>query len=350
MIKILHWLNDFSYAGTPRNAEVNANYLSERGYKNIIATYRDADHDRKSNLYARVDFETISRENRRDHFNQLIKEYQPDIIHSYRSGASEFPEPSIDFPIGNMKFVETNVFACYDANPNITKTLYMSEYLWKYVARTNGPRFDFVNIPIEKPITDEVDIINKDGKIVLIRFGRADNGIYDPINVQAVHLLLEKRKDLRGKLIFYLLSPPSNMLIDLEKYNIPYLTKSRTCDWREVNKYINTADIIAAARADGESFSACNAEAMICGKPIVTHVARGNGFQNQCFMIENNKTGFVVPYSVEEYANALERLIDDPHLRRKMGLAGQEKAMREFEASVCVDKLEGIYKEILESR
>ncbi len=67
-------------------------------------------------------------------------------------------------------------------------------------------------------------------------------------------------------------------------------------------------------------------------------------------LVEDGVTGFLVPpRDPDALAGALQRLIADPELRRRMGEAGREKALRKFTLSRMLCETERVYEEILES-
>ena len=358
-MKILHWHNDLGLGGTPKTLEQFAIELQKRGHQCRVICYQDGDLSRKVNLdIAGVPVTPISRGNREFDFQEIMQ-WKPDIVHSYRSGYSEFPEPEKDFDLRGAKFVETNVFGHHDKNPYIDKTLYMSKYL-QYHAGMFGKRYDFINNPIPIPIEDKVFVKRgefpyhafNDDKLIIGRTGRPENGIYDPISLKAINYLFSIRPDIRHKIRFLALAPPPNMIKDLQKYDICHTIVYSTIDEIEITRMYNSMDICAHARLDGETCGNAIQEAMIYGVPVITHVSKPNHpdiypFQAQCFLVEDRVTGFVVDHNVESYAMALLKLIDNPSLRSQMGATGRETALREFETGVCVDKLEKIYREIL---
>lgn len=351
-MKILHWANELGLGGTPKTLEQFAIELQKRGHQCCVACYQDGDLSRKVNLdIAGVPVMPVSRGNRGFDFQELMH-WKPDIVHSYRSGYTEFPEPEESFYLDGAKFVETNVFGHHDYNIHIDKTLYMSKYL-QYHAGMFGNRYDFINNPIPKP-PDYYRSYHQlySNKINIGRTGRPENGIYDSISIDAINYLFSIRPELRDKIRFIALAPPPNMVKDLEKYNIDYFIVEPTINNEDIFKFYNSMDICVHARLDGETCGNAIQEAMMYGVPVVTHVSEPNNpaiypFQAQCFLVEDRVTGFVVDHNVKSYAMALLKLIDDPPLRSQMGVIGREKALKEFETGVCVDKLIGIYKEIL---
>ncbi len=84
-------------------------------------------------------------------------------------------------------------------------------------------------------------------------------------------------------------------------------------------------------------------EAMAAGKPVVTTPAGGSAD-----MVEDGKTGFVVPFDDREaLAGAIERLLDDTDLRSSMGRRAREEAGRRFRCSVVAEKTLAFYADIL---
>lgn len=353
-IKILHYLNHLDLGGTSKTCQLFFEHSSSE-FESTVAYKFDGDHTRIDdfNLAAKVCKGSLISINKNLSLQEVIDQKGIDVLHVYRSGMKEFPEPGIDINVPH--FVETNVFGFIDPNPRISKSLFMSEWLMR--AALNRPdihylpasRFDFVNNPVDDPSTQlKMNLNIPEGTIVLGRCGRPDNGIYNAVNVRAAHLLL-----MQGyKIHFLVVAPPSNMIDDLGKYGIPFTTIAPTTSDIVLSQFYNTIDIYAHARADGESFGVNIAEAMMHAKPVVTHWATpsfpGMGvFQAQTTLVDNGKTGFVVENDVAEYAEALKKLIDDPTLRGNMGVAGTFKAHEQYHVKHCVRKLEDIYKELV---
>ncbi|WP_369600007.1 glycosyltransferase family 4 protein [Hahella sp. SMD15-11] len=84
-------------------------------------------------------------------------------------------------------------------------------------------------------------------------------------------------------------------------------------------------------------------EAAACGRAIVTTDVPG------CRdAVIPGKTGLLVPVKdVESLANAIQKLIENPGLRREMGLAGRRLAEKDFAIEKIVDQHLEIYKELL---
>jgi glycosyltransferase involved in cell wall biosynthesis len=187
-----------------------------------------------------------------------------------------------------------------------------------------------------------------DGAIIVGRCGRPDNGIYNAVSVDAVRLLRMQGYDIR----FLVVAPPSNMVDDLARHDIPFYIIEPTTSPLVLSTFYNSVDIYTHARADGETFGVNIAEAMIHGKPVITHIATpsvpGMGvFQSQTELVNHGYTGYVVTNNPADYAQALCGLITDEEGRQIMGEAGRRKAEAEYEVSICMQKLERIYREIV---
>jgi glycosyltransferase involved in cell wall biosynthesis len=81
-------------------------------------------------------------------------------------------------------------------------------------------------------------------------------------------------------------------------------------------------------------------EAMAIGLPVVT--TRIMGIPE---LVEDGVSGLLVPPGrPTELAHAIERLIDDPAARRRMGSAGRERVVADFDVNRSAEKLSGIFR------
>jgi glycosyltransferase involved in cell wall biosynthesis len=353
-IKVLHYLSSLGLGGTEKTCQLFVEHSSPQ-FESHVAFLKDGRHPRQQQFHiaCKASGGNLIALNDKRGLQQVIQQFGIDILHVYRSGFSEFPEPGQNIRVPH--FVETNVFGFLNSNPNIDKTLFMSEWLMNYSLTQAGDlglregRFDFVNNPVESPASSEkIDFKFDKDEIVLGRCGRPDPGIYNSVHVKAARLLLDRGYKVR----FLAVAPPQNMVDELGQYEVPFHTIDPVVDPRILSCFYNTIDILAHARADGETFGVNIAEAMMHGKPVVTHWATpsvpGMGvFQSQTELVDDGKTGFVVENDHIQYADALQKMIDSPSLRDSMGEAGQLKAENEYHVKKCVGKLERIYREIV---
>jgi len=92
-----------------------------------------------------------------------------------------------------------------------------------------------------------------------------------------------------------------------------------------------------------EGFGIPAAEAMGCEVPVVASDAGGLPE-----VVEDGVTGIVVPRGdAGVLAQALDRLLGDPELRRTMGVRGRERALARFDWDVAAQRFESLYLSLL---
>ncbi len=98
--------------------------------------------------------------------------------------------------------------------------------------------------------------------------------------------------------------------------------------------------------SDTEGMSNGLLEAMAMGKPTVATAVGGNPE-----VVVSGETGLLVPpRDPEALAAAITQLIREPELRRHMGLAARERAVRRFDIRMTVAELQRIYASLGNSR
>ena len=98
-----------------------------------------------------------------------------------------------------------------------------------------------------------------------------------------------------------------------------------------------------------EPLGIVNLEAMACGAPVVASAVGGIPE-----VVEDGVTGLLVPYDEKDpaafemaLADALGRVIADPSAAERMGLAGRERAVREFGWDSIARRTVAVYEQLL---
>jgi len=87
-------------------------------------------------------------------------------------------------------------------------------------------------------------------------------------------------------------------------------------------------------------------EAMALGKPVVATAVAGNPE-----LVQDGVSGLLVPpRDVATLAAAISRLLRDGELARQLGAAGEERVRRQFSTAVRLDRLEALYRKVVEER
>ena len=108
-----------------------------------------------------------------------------------------------------------------------------------------------------------------------------------------------------------------------------------------LSEYYNSFSV-AVSLSDSESFGVVAVEAMACECPVV--VSDADGFTE---VVEDGVTGFIVPRrNPEAAAAAIQKFIDNPRLREKMGAAGRARVSGLYDWKDNVALMIDIYSEV----
>lgn len=108
--------------------------------------------------------------------------------------------------------------------------------------------------------------------------------------------------------------------------------------------YINAFDIFALP-SEKEGLPRVILEAMLMAKPVVASRVVGPSE-----LVVDGQTGFLLSLAeTRQWADAIEQLIDDPALRRRMGEAGRERVIAEFSIERYVSAVRRVLDEVMSS-
>ena len=109
------------------------------------------------------------------------------------------------------------------------------------------------------------------------------------------------------------------------------------------NLYLELASsMVAVFPSYAECFALAPMEAMACGTAVI-FTKRASGPE----LIDNNKTGLLVdPDDVEELAEKIIELLNNPEKTSTLAIAGKELVRREFDISIIAKKNLEVYKEV----
>jgi glycosyltransferase involved in cell wall biosynthesis len=106
------------------------------------------------------------------------------------------------------------------------------------------------------------------------------------------------------------------------------------------------ADAVADMSYEGLGVTGTLREAMALGKPVIGSAAGGNPE-----LVVDGESGLLVPpRDTAALAAALRRLLTDETLRGRLGLAGRQRVAAGFSSDVRLDRIEGLYRRLLNRR
>jgi len=116
--------------------------------------------------------------------------------------------------------------------------------------------------------------------------------------------------------------------------SIESVTDEKLVEW-----YNRAAIVVVASYL--EPFGFTPLEAMACETPVVG--IREGGFRES---VIHNETGFLVDRNTEACAAALEQLLTNEPLRKRLGQTGRRCVEDQWTWARCVDRLEQIFEQI----
>jgi glycosyltransferase involved in cell wall biosynthesis len=270
---------------------------------------------------------------------------RPDILHIHYSGDPGPPisdeETMSTVPIT----VTTNVFNNENTSPQhrkVARMLFISHELRRTaVWARDDSRSRVLYYPIETPYSQDnlrAELGIPADAFIVGRTGRPSASIHHPISLRAY------RQIQTPNTWFVALAPPLVMEQEARALGLSrFVSLAPRVDDTWLSKYYNTIDVLAHARRDGETFGCNIAEAMMHGKPVVSHRSPLANAQEEII----GDTGFVTGHDDDAaYAGHLLRLRDDVAFRRELGEKARQRALACFDALRITRQLEAIYDEV----
>jgi 1,2-diacylglycerol 3-alpha-glucosyltransferase len=109
----------------------------------------------------------------------------------------------------------------------------------------------------------------------------------------------------------------------------------------EVGDYFAAGDIFVYA-SKSETQGMIITEAMYAGLPVVAIKATGI-----CNLVRDNIDGYLVSENQKEFSEAIEKLISDRDLMKKMGASGAHLTREKYTDKICAEKLLEVYEKAI---
>ena len=276
-------------------------------------------------------------------FTKCINSIQPDIVHFNRGDWDKFFVQAVECLPNNVYCVETSVFGrpCNSDYLKRLSTVYVvSQWLLKK-SPIYGEKAKVLYNPIKAPANSESlrEQLNipKDA-FVMGRISRPD--LLDD------EFILNVMSKLNNPLIYLLVLAGSDLVRDKAKQYSNIKLLEPTTDEQVLSKFYNTLDLLLHYRVDGETFGMNIAEAMIHGKPVVSHMSEVDNAQAELLSpAEYGVCGFVANQNnIDEYINYIERFYNDRELLEQAGINAKRKSFAEYHEKVVTNLLTRKYE------
>lgn len=112
---------------------------------------------------------------------------------------------------------------------------------------------------------------------------------------------------------------------------------------RDMPAVLAACDVVVDASYAGTGITGTIREAMALARPVIASDCGGNRE-----LVVDGEVGLLVrPRDPNALAGALSRLIDDPDLRNRLGLAARKRVVEHFSTDRRIDQLETLYRKIV---
>lgn len=351
-IKIAFYSHVIDFAGTWRSHERIAEVLQHDSSYEVYVFYSDnVEHNRleiSKNILNKCKFVKFYRTVKKNgsdtgyapidtNISDIAKEHKIDVFHFARSGYYEWPFTSRMCPIQ----IETNIFGYVDNSDFLDGSIVISKCL--KIEERESKKIIPNAIPTPRLSTKEnlrQQLGIDEDEIVFGRIGRPDN--FTPISLAAYREFIKYCK-IKSKYVIIGACQAAKDYISSNHLSDNVILIECTNDDDYIEKFNNTIDVFAHYRSDGEICSTAIAQAMMHGKPVITHFAGQNG------QVENIGNGGFCVNSVDDYHKCMHYLSNKDNLKILSDNA-KKFAMENYEQNFVVRAIKNFYNEIIEQK
>lgn len=233
-----------------------------------------------------------------------LNNYGVSILNTHRSGDDFWLIPGLESIKPTFKIVETNFHGNLFTKADIRVFPSYEMLNGKYI---HVP-YRVIPNPIMIKLTDKnlkVSLGIED-KFVFGSFGRPGNDIYSSTSINAFKLLN------RDEAYFLYIAPHGKVLSDVNELklnNFKFIDAS--IDDYVLDALYNTVDVVCHANIMGETFGNTVAEAMIHGKPVISHWGSPQWPQAQKEVIGDDNSMYICNNDVGRYKDLMYKLLID---------------------------------------
>ena len=271
-------------------------------------------------------------------FWDYFKEEDYDLIQTGRSGHPEYPF----YMINKTPIVDSiHLSGMAENKSNSLKTVLISEEQRQKWIASGGPADRAVIIPNPLKIPDVGSVNYRDefgweNKFIFGLHQRRDNHIFSPIPLEAYE---EMETDDTAFLLLGGSESYQKQAKDLGLKNFKHLPT--TGDLDIIHKFLNTLNVYAHGRSDGEQCSCAIIEAMSHGLPVISHTAPSMG------QLEQIADAGKVVDNYEQYSNVMIDMLYDKKYYDECASNSIKRYNQVYKLETVINKYIEIYKEVV---
>lgn len=329
--------------------------LPPQGYNTrvIVETFKTAVNSNTDGAVQKLSYLKILPE-----IKKIIKEFTPDILHSYYSssygllGALSYFKPYLvsawgsdvfDFP--NKSFLHKRVLKFVFSRS--TAVLSTSKIMANEIQKYTNVRIEVIpfGVDLSKFVPAFHKTLFNSEDLVLGSVKNLEDNYGLDLLIKYFAVVQKRYHNLALKLLIVGGGSQEKPLWELaHSLGISeHIKFTGAIDHAKVPDYLNEIDIAIFLSKKFESFGVSIVEAMACEKPVI--VSYVGGLPE---VIQDKISGYVVnPFNADETINSIERLIQSEELRKSMGQNGRLKVQKDYDWKDCVLKTIKLYEEIV---
>lgn len=342
-MRIGHFVS-FGVGGADKTSETLVKGLIELGHE-VIVFYNDYSFPRSGHQYDNNTPKTNRFENYKNvkmvniGINDIssLNEYGLDILNTHRSGNDFWHLVNFESTNFNFKVVETNFNGLTQTKADIR--VYPSNTM---IQNHNTPYVVIPN-PVEPPNTSEnfKEEFNLTDRFVYGRLSPSRKEIYNKTN-----LIAYKKIENESNFLLYV-APCEQAKIDAKNLGIRNIIfVDETIDNNTIHKLYNTFDVFCHSNSIGETFGMTVAEAMMFGKPVITHIGMSSWPQAQKELLGEKTELFVSDNIVERYSELMLKLKNNKDYYEETSKYLMNRANKNYHYIEVAKKYFELYKNI----
>ena len=271
-------------------------------------------------------------------FWELFDEEKYDVIQTGRSGHPEYP-----FTLINKTPIVDSIHlsGMAENKHNTVKTVLISKEQKERWIMSGGPadKAEIIPNPLRIPDVGDINYREEFGwqdKFVFGLHQRRDNHIFSPIPLEAYDEIEDDNT------AFLLLGGSENyqkQARDLGLKNFKHLPP--VGELEPIHKFLNTLDVYAHGRSDGEQCSCAIIEAMSHGLPVISHTAPSMG------QLEQIGDAGKVTNDYQEYSEVMADMIDDKNYYNECAQNSKKRYNEIYKLETIIKKYADIYRGVI---